>query len=118
VAVHKWLGQVDPAALFLSAITVFEVRVGIELMLDAKRKQAIAKWLEVDVPNAYRGRILPVSVDVADRAARLVVAARMKGWNDLEMDSIIAATAVVYGLKVATLNRKHFERLGVDLVTF
>jgi toxin FitB len=115
---HQWLHTTDPGAMFLSTITIFEIRVGIESMPDGRKGQALAQWLESDVPNAYRGRLLPVSVEVADRAARLVVAARMKGWNDLEMDALIAATALVHGMAVVTLNRKHFERLGVELVTF
>ena len=44
--------------------------------------------------------------------------ARKQGWNDLEMDALIAATALIHGMPVATLNRKHFERRGVELVTF
>ena len=115
---HAWLGGVDPSSLSLSTITVFEIRVGIELMPNGKRKRLLALWLEVDVPEAYGGRILPVDNEVADRAGRLVAAARSKGWNDLEMDALIAATALVHGMKVVTLNRKHFERLGVELVKF
>jgi predicted nucleic acid-binding protein len=104
--------------MFLSTITVFEIRVGIEPMPEGKRKQALTRWLEDEVPRTFQGRMLPVTAEVADRAGRLVVAARMKGWNDLEMDALIAATALVHGMKVVTLNRKDFERLGVELVTF
>jgi predicted nucleic acid-binding protein len=118
VALHHWLGDVEPSALFLSVITVFEVRVGVESMAEGKRKQAIARWLTEDVATAYGGRLLPISAEIADRAAKLVVAARMKGWNELEMDALIAATALVHGFKVVTLNRKDFEKLGVELVRF
>ncbi len=116
--VHHWLATTDPDSMFLSTITVFEIRVGIEPMPEGKRKQALTRWLEDEVPRTFQGRMLPVTAEVADRAGRLVVAARMKGWNDLEMDALIAATALVHGMKVVTLNRKDFERLGVELVTF
>jgi len=118
VGLRSWLSSTVPSSLFLSTITIFETRVGIELMPEGKRKRLLALWLEVDVPAVYRGRILAVDNAVADRAGRLVATARSKGWNDLEMDALIAATASVHGMKIVTLNRKHFERLGVDLVMF
>jgi len=117
-AMLAWLMGCDTDSLYLSTITIFEVRVGIELLPDGKRKRNLARWLEEEIPETYHGRILKVSAEVANAGARIVASARKQGWNDLEMDALIAATALIHRMPVATLNRKHFERLGVELVTF
>jgi predicted nucleic acid-binding protein len=114
----QWLTQIAAENLYLSVVSLFELRVGIEAMGPGKRRISLSRWLEEDVAEEYRGRILPVDEAVADRGARIVAFARSRGWNALEMDSLIAATAQVHGLAVATLNRKHFERLDVELVEF
>jgi len=116
--VLAWLLGVDTDSLFMSAITIFEVQVGIELLPEGKRKRNLARWLEEEIPDTYDGRILAVSAEVANAGARIVALARKQGWNDLEMDALIAATALIHGMPVATMNRKHFERLGVELVAF
>ncbi|MBB5065020.1 hypothetical protein HDF15_003383 [Granulicella mallensis] len=75
-------------------------------------------WLEDRVLHRFAGRILPVEERVADKCSRLFAAAKLAGDN-LDMgDVFIAATASVHDLKIATLNRKHFDGLGVELVKF
>ncbi len=71
-----------------------------------------------DVAVEYRARILPVDAVVADLAGQLSVEAESVGLNLELTDFVIAATARVHGLKVATLIRKHFEKLGVELAEF
>jgi len=117
-AVLAWLMGCDTDSLYLSTITIFEVQVGIELLPEGKRKRNLARWLEEEIPDTYDGRILPVSAEVATAGARIVALARKQGWNDLEMDALIAATALIHEMPVVTINRKHFERMGVELVTF
>lgn len=117
-AVLAWLMGCNTDSLYLSTITIFEVQVGIELLPEGKRKRNLARWLEEEIPETYDGRILAVSAEVANAGARIVALARKQGWNDLEMDALIAATALIHGMPVATLNRKHFGRLGVELVDF
>ena len=113
-----WLMGADTDSLYLSTITIFEVQVGIELLPEGKRKRNLARWLDEEIPDIYAGRILPVSAEVAIAGARIVAIARKSGWNDLEMDALIAATAIIHRMPVATMNRKHFERLGAELVAF
>jgi predicted nucleic acid-binding protein len=66
----------------------------------------------------YKARIFPVDEVVADLAGRISIEAERIGLNIDLTDTLIAATARVHGLKVATINRKHFEKLGVELVEF
>jgi len=88
------------------------------LLPQGKRRDALDEWLLNDVADAYSGRILPVTEAIADLAGRIGAAAKQAGYNVELADVLIAATARAHGLAVVTLNRKHFERLGVELVTY
>jgi predicted nucleic acid-binding protein len=109
---------VSHESIFLSVITLVELRRGIQLLPQGKRREALDEWLLNDVAEAYEGRILPVTAAIADLAGRVAAAAKQDGYTVELADVLIAATARVHGLAVVTLNRKHFERLGVELVEF
>lgn len=117
-AVLEWLVRSEDADLFLSVVTVEEIREGIELLPAGKRKRRLDLWLSKELLNNYRDRILPVTVEIADLCGRILGGEEMKRFHPETSDAYIAATARVHGLVVATLNRKHFERLGVELVEF
>jgi predicted nucleic acid-binding protein len=78
----------------------------------------VEAWLEEDLLRGFADRILAVDAVVADFCGRLIVEAIGQGHTPGLGDVLIAATARVHGLQVATLNRQHFERLGVELVKF
>ena len=99
-------------------MTIEEVRAGIEGMPQGAKRQAIERWLVNDLMQRFDGRILPVDSAVADECGRLFVAVKKRGHTPSLGDVLIAATVNVHGLTLATLNRKHFERLGVKMVTF
>lgn len=117
-AVMAWLSSTNEADLRISAITIQEIRLGIERLDAGRRRREIEQWLEGDLLARFAGRILPVDAVVADQCGRLIAAANERKHNPDLGDALIAATAVVHGLQVATLNRKHFEPLGVALVHF
>jgi predicted nucleic acid-binding protein len=116
--VARWWQAQDAADLWLSVIVLQELRYGIEMLPQGKRRRELEVWLDRVVAPAFKGRILPVDEAVADLAGRMLAASRQAGPIAGTADVLIAATARVHGMKVATLNRKHFERLGVELVTF
>ena len=66
----------------------------------------------------FEDRIIPVERHVADLTGRLIARSRSEGWEMKPMDALIAATAMVNDMGLATLNSKHFERLGVEIVKF
>jgi predicted nucleic acid-binding protein len=103
---------------FLSAITFAELRRGIEKLPAGRKRRELDTWLRDEVVVEYKARIFAVDAVVADLAGELSVEAERVGLNLELTDFLIAATARVHGLKVATLNRKHFEKLGVELVEF
>ncbi len=107
--VVTWIGSVAPADLFLSAVTIAEIELGIERQraIDPAFAQDLALWLDVTL-RAYGERILPVTVAVARRWGRL--AARI---GHQELDLAIAATALEHGLTVVTRNVSDFTPAGV-----
>ncbi len=113
-----WLGTVRMAETFLSAITFAELRRGIEKLPAGRKRRELDTWLRDEVVVEYEARIFPVDEVVADLAGKVSVEAERVGLNIDLADSLIAATARVHGSKLATLNRKHFEKLSVELAEF
>lgn len=112
-AVRAWVGARAPSDLYLSAITILEIEICIARLRqrDVRQADLLLAWLEEDVLDAFDGRIAPVDVAVARRAARMHVPHPRP-----ERDALIAATAVVHGMTVVTRNVADFEPMGVPLV--
>lgn len=117
-AVMAWLSKTAHTDLWISAVSVEEIRYGIEMLDPGKRRNEIERWLEQDILVRFADRILPVDSAVANRCGSIIAAAVKERHNPDLADALIAATALVHGLKVATLNRRHFEKLPVDLVSY
>ena len=116
--VLQWWAQRRESELLISAVTIHELRYGIELLDEGARRRELEAWLTNRVLPDFAGRILPVDAAVADLSGRLL-AGKKKNKETAEInDILIAASAIVHGLRVATLNRTHFEGLGVELVEF
>jgi predicted nucleic acid-binding protein len=108
-----WAESVDASDLFVSAITIMELELGV---LSIERKDAaqgilLRSWLEQHVLPEFFRRTLPVDTAVAQRCARLHVPDK-RG----ERDALIAATALVHGMTVATRNIADFKDTGVGLI--
>ncbi|WP_219726167.1 type II toxin-antitoxin system VapC family toxin [Castellaniella caeni] len=111
--VTAWAESVDAADLFVSAITIMEVELGV---LSIERKDAtqgamLRAWLDQHVLPEFSGRTLPIDTAVAQRCARLHVPDK-RG----ERDALIAATALVHGMTVVTRNVADFKPTGVTIV--
>lgn len=107
-----WLGGADPADLYLSAVTIGEIELGIERQRTVNPSFAtdLSTWLEATV-RAYAERILSLDVAVARRWGRLAARITNKG-----LDLAIAATALEHGLTVATRNVSDFAPTGVAVL--
>ena len=114
--IGKWMYTHPEASLFLSAITIGEIRRGIVLLTQGARRQKLEQWLEVDLVPRFSNRILPVTHAVADRWGRLAAEHQLAGTPLSIADGLIAATALEYGLSLATRNVKDFVKLGVTLL--
>ncbi|MCW0400391.1 Toxin FitB [Xanthomonas sacchari] len=111
--VAAWAESVDAADLFISAITVMELELGVLLIerKDATQGAMLRSWLEQHVLPEFSGRTLPIDIAVAQRCARLHIPDK-RG----ERDALIAATALVHGMAVVTRNVSDFEPTGVPIV--
>jgi predicted nucleic acid-binding protein len=111
--VASWAESVDAADLYLSAITVQELEIGVLLAerRDPSQGAVFRIWLDSHVIPAFAGRILPIDFAVAQRSARLHIPDPRP-----VRDGLIAATALVHGMTVVTRNLADFESSEVRLL--
>jgi toxin FitB len=111
--VAVWADALHPQDLFLSVITILEIEAGALMIArrDAAQGAILRAWNDNRVLTAFDGRILPVDTEVAQRCASLHVPDPRA-----ERDALIAATALVHRLRIATRNIADFEPMGVDAV--
>ena len=111
--VAAWAASVDATTLYLSAITLMEIELGVTAAehRDEAQGSMLRIWLESHVLPEFADRVLPVDTAVALRCARLHVPDQRS-----ERDALIAATAFVHGMGVATRNVADFEPTGVALI--
>ena len=111
--VRGWIRAQPVATLAISVITVMELEIGVRRVerRDPGQGQTLRQWLDQRVVAAFCERILPIDVKVARRASELHVPD-----PGPERDTLIAATALVHGLTVATRNVADFAPTGVALV--
>jgi predicted nucleic acid-binding protein len=114
--VMKWLSQLPAQDAFLSVVTIQEIRTGIELLAAGQKRRNLELWLGRDIRRGYAGRILPITEEIADRCGRLVAQIRRDAKTPAMNDMLIAATAQVHGLQLATLDWDHFEGLDLQFV--
>jgi toxin FitB len=111
--VRHWAERQSPSALYLSAISVLELDIGVLLAERRDRTQGkmLRAWMETRVLPAFEDRILPIDTAVARRCALFHVPD-----PHADRDALIAATALVHGLTVVTRNTSDFRRTGAKLI--
>lgn len=107
----RWTDSVDEDGIFLSVITLAELRYGIDRMPSGKRQRRLEEWLRDELPIRFEGRILPVDPSVADACGRIVRRAELLGRPIEAMDAFLAATAEVHRLTLVTRNVSDFSLL-------
>lgn len=102
--------------LYVSAVTLAEIRFGIECVADATRRAELNDWLAHKMRPMFEQRVLPVSEDVMFKWRLLVEEGRKAGHTYSQPDPIIAATALQHGLTAVTRDTREFERARVPVV--
>jgi predicted nucleic acid-binding protein len=112
-AAIAWLDQLPGEALYVSVLTLGEIRKGIEALADRKRREKLRLWLEHDLPAWFEGRVLSIDLAVADRWGRLLAEV---GRPVPTIDSLLAATALHHELRLVTRNSGDFEYPGLEVI--
>ena len=113
--VINWINHTPNKRLFLSVITIGEIRKGITKLPDSKKKHQFTNWLNT-LREDYQTRIYPIDLAVAECWGSLQGNAENKGTPVASIDSLIAAVAQTYNLIVVTRNEKDFSSTNVTIL--
>ena len=114
--VLAWIDAQAVETLYLSAVTVAELRFGLATMPQGKRRTIYQERLEKEVLPTFTGRVLSFDLDASQAYADLMARAKAEGKAIGKADGYIAATASVYGLMAATRDISPFEAAGLKIV--
>jgi toxin FitB len=114
--VLAWVDAQTVETLYLSAITVAELRFGLATMPEGKRRTIYQERLENEVLPTFTGRVLPFDLDASKAYADLMARAKAEGKAIGKADGYIAATASACGFMVATRDISPFEAAGLKIV--
>lgn len=114
--VIAWIDAQPLETLYLSAITVAELRAGVALLPAGRRKEDLRETLEKQTLPAFIGRVLSFDTGVTQAYANLIAGARANGTQIATADGFIAAIAVAHGLMVATRDTRPFEAAAIGVI--
>jgi predicted nucleic acid-binding protein len=114
--VIDWIDQLDPDSVYLSVITIGEIRKGIEKLPDSPRKATLQAWLTDELLVRFNGRILPIDIAVILVWGQLIGRLELKGKKMAAIDSLIAASALHNKCELVTRNEDDFKHAGVKIV--
>jgi toxin FitB len=106
-----WMEFTDEDRIFLSVVSLAELRHGVERMAMGRRRSRLEQWLQHELLLRFEDRILPVDVDIAEAWGRTVSRSEAAGRPIGAMDAFLAATAEVRELTLVTRNIAHFPLL-------
>ncbi len=114
--VVKWVDSLDPDNLYLSVITIGELRKGVEKLPNSKRKEALSYWLSDDLLIRFSGRILVLDVEVMLTWGELTGSIEPTRKTVSAIDSLIAAVALNHNCTLVTRNEDDFRKLGITIL--
>jgi predicted nucleic acid-binding protein len=115
-AVERWMGSQPAAGIFISAITEAELRYGLALLPEGRRRKQLVAQVEAMLAEDFAGRILPFDSPAAAAYAHIAAARRRSGRPITQADAQIAAIAASRGAAVATRDIAAFVDCGIDLI--
>ena len=110
-----WVNSLEEESIFLSVLTIGEIEKGIAKLVESQKKKRLKAWVEKDLIERFGGRILPFDLETALFWGKQQGELERDGVKLPLMDSLIAATAMIHRMTVATRNIQDMRRLGVDI---
>jgi len=114
--VVKWIQKQDEINFFISVLTIGELHKGIEKLSESKRKEILHNWVENDLKERFRNKIIDIDIQVAMVWGKIQGTTERVGKPMPAIDSLIAATGVTYHLTVVTRNTTDMKESGVALL--
>jgi toxin FitB len=102
--VLQWMDAADESLLYLSVLTLGEIRKGVAVLPQSKRRTRLETWLELDLRSRFPGRIQSIDAAIADRWGLLAAEAKRKGRPLSAIDGLLAATALHHNLTIVSRN--------------
>jgi toxin FitB len=113
--VIDWIDAIQPDSAYLSVITIGEIYKGMERLPHSKRRETIRGWLEEDLLLRFRGKIVPIDVNVVTTWGKLTGRLEKDGRKMAALDSLIAASALHGDFTLVTRNIDDFMFTGVSI---
>ena len=110
-----WMDATDEDRIFLSVVSLAELRYGVERLAEGKRRRRLEEWLEEELPLRFEGRVLPVDPSIADSWGRTVCRYEAAGRPMGVIDAFLAATAETHQMTLVTRNVSDFALLKMVL---
>jgi toxin FitB len=114
--VMEWIEAADENLLYLSVLTLGEIRKGIAALVQSTRRTRLEVWLEMELQTRFSGRILSIDVAVADRWGVLSAQAKRSGKALSAIDGLLAATVLHHNLTLVSRNANDFAATGATIL--
>jgi toxin FitB len=111
--VTAWIERTDESLLYLSVLTLGEIRRGVAVLPQSRRRATLEAWLGKDLRTRFEDRILGIDQEVADRWGLLTAAARNSGIVMPVIDGLLAATALEHNLTLVTRDTGQIPSMGI-----
>jgi len=114
--VLQWMEAADEGLLYLSVLTLGEIRKGLAGLPQGKRRTQLEAWLETELRARFSGRILPIDAAVADRWGVVAADAKRRGRALSTIDALLTATALHHNLTIVSRNVSDFSTTQVPVL--
>ena len=111
--VASWLADMDEDRIFVSVVTLAELRHGIERLSPGARRDRLDAWLTEEMPLRFEDRLLDVDAETANMWGRVMARGQAAGRPPGAMDAFIAAVVLRHDMTLVTRNVSDFEALGI-----
>jgi predicted nucleic acid-binding protein len=112
----SWLDACPPESMWLTAVTVYELRYGVEALPEGRRRDELDRAINRALTDDFGGRVLPLDETAAAIAASLAVSRKRQGRPIEIRDTLIAGIVLSRKAELATRNIRHFRDLDVSVV--